>query len=69
MPTKAIYFDIDEKTKKKFMLKCMLNGTTQRAVLENFVKSYTKGMRKPMRIRVRPYIKKGVRGVKVKGKF
>lgn len=67
---KAIYFDIDDpELKRKFQMKCLLNGTTQKAVLTDFIKQYVQGPQKGSSFKITPIIKKGVKGVKVTKKF
>jgi len=46
MVNKPIYFDIDEKIKKKFQLKLMLNGISMVEYLTRCVREYVYGKQK-----------------------
>ena len=69
MANRAIYFDTDEKLRKKFQVKCLLNGVSQKEVLEGFVKEYVYGRRPKKSVSVQPVIRRGMKGVAIKKTF
>lgn len=68
MATKGIYIDEDEKVKKDYRTKLMLNGLTMVKHLRQFIREYTYGKKKAKKMMVKP-IAGRIKGVKITKKF
>ena len=64
----AIYSEIDEETYKQFRLKCLLNGFKQKEVIQHLLKEWVK-VSKNTNIKIKPIIKKKMKGVKIEYDF
>lgn len=65
MGNKGICIEIDEKLKKKFHVKCLLNNVTQKEIITQWIEAWVYGKKLVSNVKITPYIKKSTKGVKI----